>query len=59
MEMEMGMEMGLGERFCICEARVWKREGKEVVVVVENLEEICLCKRANLKGGARYKDMQT
>lgn len=34
MEVEMEVEMGLGERFCICEARVWKTEGKEVVVVV-------------------------
>lgn len=46
--MEMEMRWGC-ESFCICEARVWKREGKEVVVVVVSREETCLCKRENLE----------
>lgn len=33
--MEVEMEMGLGEFFVYAKPRVWKREGKEVVVVVD------------------------
>lgn len=42
------MEMGLGE-FLYMRSRVWKREGKEVVVVVVSREELCLCKREILE----------
>lgn len=30
-------------------SRFWKRDGREVVVVVVGREEICLCKRENLE----------
>lgn len=34
MEVEVEMEMGFGRVFVYAKPRVWKREGKEVVVVV-------------------------
>lgn len=52
--MEMEMRWGW-ERGFVYAKSVLEERGHVVV----SREEICLCKRENLKGGARYKDMQT